>query len=100
LVRLVWDVGEYGRFVVGLRLVDAAALDLIEPKSGAFSIEPLDVEDLAGRTIILDVPSVLVAAPGLLLGLVSVNGREAARVPISVRQKNEGEAAVFEPAGG
>jgi hypothetical protein len=27
VVRLVWDAGEYGRFLVGMRLVDAAGAD-------------------------------------------------------------------------
>jgi hypothetical protein len=65
----------------------------MEPRSAAFSIEPLDMEDMAGRTIIVNVPPLAVAAPGLLLGLVSVNDREVARVAISVRRKTPGEAA-------
>jgi hypothetical protein len=35
---------------------------------------------------------VAVPVPGLLLGLVSVNDQEVARVPISVRQKTPDEA--------
>jgi hypothetical protein len=35
-------VREYGRFVVGLRLVDAAGVDLVAPQSAVFSIEPLE----------------------------------------------------------
>ena len=38
VVRLVWDVGEYGRYVVGLRLVDAGGVDLVPPQSAAFSM--------------------------------------------------------------
>ena len=85
VVRLVWDAGEHGRFVVGLRLVNAAAEDLIDPKTMGFTFEPADVEDLTGRTIIVGIPSLRVSGPGMMFGLVSVNDREVARVPISVR---------------
>jgi hypothetical protein len=68
--------------VVGLRLVNAAGADLIDPRSVAFSFEPPDVEDLTGRAIIKGVPPLTVSGPRLLLGLVSVNDHEMARVPI------------------
>ena len=70
VVRLVWDAGEHGRFVVGLRLVNAAAEDLIDAKTMGFTFEPADVEDLTGRTIIVGIPSLRVSGPGMMFGLV------------------------------
>ena len=77
--------------MVGLRLVDEGGVDLIDPKSAAISIEPIGVECLAGRTVIVALPSLVAAGPGMLFGVVSVNDREVARVPIRVRQKTLGE---------
>ena len=64
----------------------------VTPKSAAISIEPIGVECLAGRTVIVALPSLVAAGPGMMFGVVSVNDREVARVPIRVGKKSPGEA--------
>lgn len=51
-------------YAPGLPLINVLGEDLIEPRSVAYSIESLDVVDLAGRTMILGVPSLSVTGQG------------------------------------
>jgi hypothetical protein len=50
LVRLMWDAGEGGRFVIGVGLVDEAEADLVAPRTVALNIDPAPAGELAGRT--------------------------------------------------